>query len=307
MGERTMNDMNWQERSLSERVRWLRYVLPPLLVIIVVVYQLGITQTLAANYGHLVHYSLEIAFYSLTGPVVTWLMLVWVERNLGQQERLEQQVRAAEQERVAVLAEERARIARDLHDGVAQTLYFLALKTDLLRQQFAENDTIVSELREMGQTTRKTIREIRRTIFALRPLDWSETGFIPGLESFIRGFAEQTSWQTAVHIDKTLAIPSRLEPTIFRLIQESMNNVAKHSEANKVTVSLFATRPTGLKLTVEDNGLGFLATTANNRGLGLKQMEARVTAVGGTFHIASEPDSGTLVTAVFPTNGDSHG
>lgn len=302
-----MNDLNWQKRSLTERVRWLRYVLPPLLVIIVIVYQLGIAQTLAVNYGHRVHYSVEIAFYSMTGPVVTWLTLVWVERKLGQQERLEDQVRSAEQERVAVLAEERARIARDLHDGVAQTLYFLALKTDVLRQQFAGNDTAVSELRQMGQTTRQIIREIRRTIFALRPLDWSETGFIPGLESFIRGFAEQTDWQTAVHIDQTVIIPARLEPTIFRLVQESMNNVTKHSEASQVTVTLSAIQPSRLKLTIEDNGCGFDVAERNGSGLGLRQMAARVTAVNGTFQIDSEPNSGTLVTAVFPINEGSHG
>ena len=300
-----MKSLNWQQRSLTERIRWLRFALPPALVLIVIVYQLGIAQTLEANYGHPVHYGVEITFYSLTGPLVTWLTLIWVERKLAQQEQLEKQVHAAELEKTAVLAEERARIARDLHDGVAQTLYFLALKTDLLRKQLVDNETAVSELRTMGQTTRQIIRDVRRTIFALRPLDWSKTGFLPGLEAFIYGFAEQTGWQTAVYIDKPLAVPSLLEPTIFRLVQESLNNVAKHARATAVTVSLVANTPDQLILTIEDNGCGF-AVEENYKGLGLKQMQARVASVQGQLKINSELGKGSSVTAVLPLKGARH-
>ncbi len=300
-----MKPLNWHQRSLTERVRWLRFVLPPLLVFIVIGYQLGIAQTLAANYGHLIHYGVEITFYSLTGPVVTWLMLVWVERKLAQQEQLEHQIQIAEQEKTAVLAEERSRIARDLHDGVAQTLYFLALKMDLLQKQLPENETAVTELREMGRTTRRIIRDVRRTIFALRPLDWSKTGFLPGLEAFIYGFAEQTGWQTAVHIDKPLTVPARLEPTIFRLVQESLNNVAKHAQATEVAVSLVVNAPDQLTLTIEDNGCGF-AVEENNRGLGLKQMQARVASVQGQIKINSEQGKGSSITAVLPLKGVRH-
>ena len=300
-----MKQWTWRQLSLIERVRWLRYALPPILIFIVVVYQLGLTQALERNYGHFVHYSMEIAFYSLIGPVVTWMTLLWVERKLVQQARLEQQVQDAEREKAAVLAEDRARIARDLHDGVAQTLYFLALKTDILRQQFAGNETAVSELREVGQTTRHIIRDIRRTIFALRPLDWSERGFVSSLETFIRGFAEQTDWKTTVELEYDQPIPSRLEAPIFRLVQESLNNVAKHAEATEITVSLRAI-PTRLALKVQDNGHGFDVATIGGSGLGLKQMKVRVTAVNGTFKIDTS-NSGTIVTAVFPINGDAHG
>lgn len=298
-----MKQLNWHQRSLTDRVRWLRYVLPPLLVIIVIAYQLGIAQAVQNNYGHFVHYSVEITFYSLAGPVVTWLTLVWVERKLIQQERLERQVQTAEREKVAVLAEERARIARDLHDGVAQTLYFLALKMDVLRQQLAGNETAVNDLRQMGQTTRQIIREVRRTIFALRPLDWSETGFTPGLAAFVRGFAEQAGWQAEVQIDETIAVPARLEPVIFRLVQESLNNVAKHAEATEVNVTLSVPEPTLLQLVVQDNGRGYTPDTGNHSGLGIKQMKARVETVNGTFQVKSYPHSGTCVTVAIPVNG----
>ena len=77
-----MRKFAWQQMRLIDRVRWLRYILPPLLVFVVVFYQLGIAQALENNFGHTVHHGVEVAFYSLTGPVVTWLMLVWMERKL---------------------------------------------------------------------------------------------------------------------------------------------------------------------------------------------------------------------------------
>ncbi len=294
--------LGWQQTALLERIRQLRYILPPLLALLVIGYQLGVARTLESNYGHVIHYGVEIAFYSLAGPVVTWLTLAWVERRLIEKESLERQVRVRDQqlarltavsadaiisldrtghilswnrgaerifgyasgaiigqslskllpeseplvdllqqdnliqnfeatavtrtgrgvavdvtrtlapevgseatasllimrdvtprrERAAILEEERSRIARNLHDGVAQTLYFLALKADLVAEQIEDTpDRVVPHLREIGQQARQAIREVRRTIFALRPLDWSKEGFVPALRRFARDFAEQ--------------------------------------------------------------------------------------------------------------------
>lgn len=292
---------NWQRLSLIERIRWLRLLLPPLLAVWVITYQLGFAQTLQTMYGHVVHYGVEIAFYSLAGPAVTWVTLTWVERKLQEKEALERQVQAAQQEKTAVLEEERARIARDLHDGVAQTLYFLALKADALRGQLVANDDVVADLREMGETTRKVIRDVRRTIFALRPLDWSRGEFVSSLKGFIAGFAEQVGWQTAVHIDTPLEIPPALEPTVFRLVQESLNNVAKHAQAKQVWIDITAKEDNRwLHLSIRDDGAGFGPQQANNHGYGLEQMKKRIETSDGTFQIQSQPGVGTAVIAQLP-------
>ncbi len=299
-----MNKFAWQQMRLIDRVRWLRYILPPLLVLVVVFYQLGIAQALEANFGHTMHYGVEVAFYSLTGPIVTWLMLVWVEHKLEDQERLEQQIQAAEQDKASVIGEERARIARDLHDGMSQTLYFLALKTDMLRQKLEDNDEIVQELRDMGKSLRHVIQDVRRTIFALHALSWSEEGFVPALYRFIDGFAEQMGWQSTIILEQEVTIPKRLEPTIFRVVQESLNNAAKHAQATQVSVMLKKDNGS-LCLTVQDNGRGF-SQPENGNGLGLSQMADRVATVGGTFDIDSAPGDGTVVASRLPLRGTGH-
>ncbi len=298
--------VNWRQLSLIERIRWLRFLLPPFLAVWVVTYQLGFAQALETAYGHAVHYGVEIAFYSLAGPAVTWITLVWVERKLQEQEALERQIQAAQQEKTAVLAEQRARIARDLHDGVAQTLYFLALKTDSLRSRLASDAETVTDLREMGQKTRQVIRDVRRTIFALRPLDWAPGEFTSSLHTFVAGFAEQVGWQTAVHIEPALHIPSALEPTVFRLVQESLNNVAKHAQADRVEVKLTTVEyGRWLHLVIRDNGAGFTPQSTNNHGYGLAQMKTRVQTAGGDFLVESEPGQGTAVSARLRLRGNN--
>jgi len=295
--------LRWQQAPLIDQIRRLRYLLPPVLVVVVVFYQLIVAQTLAESYGHIVHYSVEVAFYSLTGPVITWLTLVWVERNLREKDRLERQLEAYRKEREAILEEERSRIARDLHDGIAQTLYFLALKADMAGQFIDHNkEKVRAELKEIGRNARQIIREVRRTIFALRPLDWVERDFLPALENFITGFAEQVGWQITLDIENGLvSVPSRLEPAVFRLVQESLNNVAKHAHATQVRVTLrLVNNGRDLQLMIHDNGSGFDPGSLNDHGFGLKQMENRVTAVGGTFKVLSQPGEGTQLTSQLP-------
>lgn len=411
-----MFDFSWQKKPLVERIRLLRYILPGAIIIVVIVYQLLVARQLEEQFGHFVHYSVEISFYSLAGPAVTWMTLTWIERSLEEKETLERQVRSQTQqlaslasasadaiisldsqrnilswnrgarnlfgyldneiigqplkiilpdslaleerikrdgivqdfetkalskegrlisvnltqtqveneiadnsvsliimrdittlrERSAVLEEERSRIARDLHDGVAQTLYFLALKADMVSSNLqSENNQAAAELREMGKETRNVIRDIRRTIFALRPLDWSEQGFYLALRQFVEGFSEQVGWQVEFDIDSDLTLPSRLEPVVFRLVQESLNNVAKHADAENISVYLHKGEEgfLNISLRIVDDGIGFDLDQISNGGLGLGQMRQRTTAYGGVFNVHSQPGYGTTIDAQIPLFG----
>lgn len=414
-----MTPFLWRQLPLENRIRWLRYGITPVIVIVVILYQLVVARTLADEFGHSVHYWVEIAFYSMSGPMVTWLTLIWIERRVAEKDSLEKQVRAqtqqlasltatsadailsldhmdrivswnqgaaklfgytkseiigaplgkllrdtsaleerlqrdgwvqefettavgrdgrvvtveltqtritgevedelvslliirditARRERDAILEEERARIARDLHDGVAQTLYFLSLKADMARGQVFHNpQKVTGELKEIGSETRRVIREVRRTIFALRPLDWTNGGFFPALQRFVDGYAEQVGWQVDFDIDrKVLSLPTLLEPTVFRLVQESLNNVAKHARARRVEIQLRRLdKPHRILLRVSDDGSGFDQTEADHGGLGLGQMQRRVATLGGEFSVKSQSGRGTIVSAQLPLPGANY-
>ncbi len=294
------------ELALSRRVRQWRNWAPPLLVLLVVIYQLGVAQTLERLYGHGVHYAVEVAFYSLTGPVVLWLILSWVEHNLREKESLAQEIRAVRQEQTAILAEERARIARDLHDGVAQTLYFLALQADLCREQLKTvgqpPDAVITALGDMGHKLRQVISDVRRTIFALQPLAWPAGQFWASLADFVHRFAEQTGWQVELQfVNGEVLLPARLELVVFRLVQESLNNVAKHATASRVSVSASLSRDgQSLSVTVSDDGIGFDAASVKPGGLGLGQMRGRLQPFGGHLEVESTPGQGTRIWATVP-------
>jgi signal transduction histidine kinase len=159
-------------------------------------------------------------------------------------------------------------------------------------------DQVTAELTEIGQRSRQVIREIRRTIFALRPLDWSSDGFLPSLRRFVNDFAEQLNWRVSFDVDDDLSVPDRVQPTVFRLVQESLNNVAKHAEAEQVWIELSRLdEASGLSLCIRDNGVGFDPATISGSGLGLQQMQKRIEAVGGVFMLESKLDGGTTVSA----------
>jgi signal transduction histidine kinase len=136
-------------------------------------------------------------------------------------------------------------------------LYLLALKADVATGQVDRNpEQAKADLQEIGRRSRQVIREIRRTIFALRPLEWTSEGFLPALRQFAADFAAQVDWQLNFQPDDQLIIPDRLQPTVFRLIQESLNNTAKHAKADQVVVKLEKDR-SQLLLAVSDDGIGF--------------------------------------------------
>jgi signal transduction histidine kinase len=212
--------------------------------------------------------------------------------------------------REALIEEERARIARDLHDGLAQSLYFLGLKLDYLRKRIDQGpDGIADELHTLKKTVQANIQDVRRTIFSLRPVELDKLGFGPAVEKFVTEFGEQTRLEVALTMDiGELELPPLLEPTFFRLIQEGLNNVAKHAQAKHIRLDLFARMHDAARLTIRDDGIGFdvnSINTNNSAHMGLRQMRERVQALNGQFTIASTPLEGTVLQAEIPLPGEA--
>ncbi len=200
------------------------------------------------------------------------------------------------------IAEERRRIAREIHDGLAQDLAAVRLQVRRWQALLASDPAqLKEELEDFHRFLGEEIREVRRAIFALRPVTLDE-GFWVALPRFLEEFGEQNLLHVSLEVkglkgDERPALPAHLELVLFRIVQEALNNVAKHARAHMVWVELDFSD--GILLRVRDDGVGFdpasLPELALRGHLGLPQMRERVAALGGTMEIRSQPGKGTEI------------
>ena len=207
-------------------------------------------------------------------------------------------------EEIAIF-DERSRIAREIHDGIAQSLAFTAMKLDLAGRLLEKDPKrVLSELETAKTTLREQIKEVRRSIFALRPLDLERLGFLETVRQYTKDFGEQNNLKTMLELHGEIRLSPTNEAVMFRILQEALNNIAKHSRAKNTVVTL-QSNSSGAQLTVQDDGIGFDPSALTGRvttagGLGLAQMRERVELRGGQFEYSSRPQNGTRVTAVLP-------
>ncbi len=204
--------------------------------------------------------------------------------------------------RVAIL-EERERFGMDLHDGVIQSIYGVGLALEnarlLLREdpQSAEN-----HLQKAMDDLNRTIRDIRNYILDLRPRQLRGESMIEGLNRLISEFRQNTKVEISLAgpKDHLVDLPQINAMALFHICQEALANIAKHANANKVTIDLWTTSDRAL-LEVHDDGSGFdLEKASKKMGHGLANMQTRVTNVGGDVDIISAPGEGTTILAWVP-------
>lgn len=201
--------------------------------------------------------------------------------------------------------EERRRISSDLHDSVGQYLATIKLHTEcfLRRGEKLHPDISHSELQDQITLIQTTIDEVRRISMDLRPAMLDELGLLSTITWFCREFSNthehiRLRWNLNVAEDR---IKEHLKITIFRILQESLHNIAKHSRSSSAEVSLTEENHL-IELCVSDNGCGFnvqemLARDDMQRGLGLASMKERTEFSGGVFYISSQKGAGTTLKA----------
>lgn len=204
------------------------------------------------------------------------------------------------------VVEERERLAREMHDGLAQSLGYLLLKVRSAAELMGSPSSprAAAALAEAEKITAEAFREVRQSIFGLRTMVTRSLGLVPTLAEYLHDFSQQSG----VAVDLRLGDEGRFrlspdqEVQLIRIIQEALANVWKHAEARHASVSLEAT-PEGLEVTIADDGCGFDPAEVRARGrgcFGLQTMEERAAAVGGALRVESAPGKGTRVVARFP-------
>jgi signal transduction histidine kinase len=198
--------------------------------------------------------------------------------------------------------EERARIARELHDDINQRLALLANGLQEVEQAAADQDDQLKQpLRVLGQLTSEIATDIQRMSHHLHP---SKLHYL-GLRAAVRELCLEFSKQHKIEVECIVnRLPLDLDETtslnLFRTVQESLHNVAKHSHAHHVKVEVSCDSDL-VRLRVSDDGVGFASERAPNlAGLGLVSMQERLRSLGGELSIWSKPSLGTLVEGTVP-------
>lgn len=197
--------------------------------------------------------------------------------------------------------EERSRLARDLHDSVKQQAFAAAAQISGVRT-LLQRDPKAAEahLSEAERLIYDIRQELTALILDLRPAALKGEGLVSAVGEYVADWSRQNGMMPDVHIQGERALPLAIEQSLFRVMQEALANIARHSKATQVDIGLNYSRG-AVTLTIADNGCGFDVDN-RRRGYGLNSMQERAAALGGTLMIESRLGQGTAVSCFIPTN-----
>jgi signal transduction histidine kinase len=202
----------------------------------------------------------------------------------------------------AAVVEERQRLARDLHDSVTQFLFGLTLFAEAGQDsaRAADLTRVQHYLGRMAETAQQALKGMRLLIYELHPPALAQEGLVGALRQRLEAVEGRAGVEPQLLVDAPLEMPASVEADLYRIAQEALNNVIKHSAATQVTVRLGADEGR-LQLEVTDNGQGFdLKAVGDQGGIGLVGMQERVERLGGSLHIVSELGQGTSIKVSVP-------
>jgi signal transduction histidine kinase len=209
--------------------------------------------------------------------------------------------------RARAIEAERSRIARDLHDGILQTLLSIEIQLDVLRRRVtASPDQAVANLANLQQTVRNEGAELRQTVTDLRPLRVQSADLVDLMRGFAERYRNESTIALDLLIDSTqLRAPDRVCREIFQIYREALNNIKKHAKASHVVVKL-SQDDSRLVLVVDDNGEGFsfagkfTGDELDRLRLGPISIKERSRTVGGVLTVESNPGHGARLTIEVP-------
>lgn len=199
--------------------------------------------------------------------------------------------------------EERKRISREVHDGPAQMLANVLLRTDLITRSYDEKgvERAIQELRDLKGMVRDTLHEVRRIIYDLRPMALDDLGIVPTLKKYLNSVQD---YNKGTYIEfssrgEDRRMPMNYETAIFRLVQESVNNAIKHGSAKEIRVN-FEWLKENVNISIKDNGTGFDMALTKQNSFGIVGMKERIDLLDGTMDIQSEIGQGTRIMFIIP-------
>jgi len=215
-----------------------------------------------------------------------------------------ERARLAEESTRLARAEERARLAREIHDTLAQGLTAIALHLEgALRYVEQDPERTRSRLQRALDMTRESLEEARRSVLNLRAAPLAGRPLPEALRALTRAFTAETGVRASVRASTEPALTVRAEAELFRIAQEALTNVRKHAQAREVTVTLSA-KAGNVTLAVRDDGKGFDTWLARGDSHGILGMRERAKLLGGKLRVVSPPGRGTTVIATAPLGSE---
>jgi PAS domain S-box-containing protein len=211
-------------------------------------------------------------------------------------EELASLIHTDRQRQLAIILEERQRLVRDLHDSVTQKLYGLVALTEAAQANL-ETGTVVQPtqvLARIGENARQALKEMRLFLFEMKPIDLKHEGLVAALHQRLAAVEGRADIKARLLADDKITLPMDKQIALYYIAQEALNNTLKHASAQSVMIRL-KNRKTSIVLEVEDDGRGFDPKTADKGGMGLRNMQERVSAVGGKLKLESVPGEGTKI------------
>lgn len=238
-----------------------------------------------------------IIFYCITFIVSGFFgyTVQQVERERDRNQRLVEELQATQTKlQELAVVEERNRLARDLHDSVKQQVFAISMQLSAARAFLKEDDESYPSVAQAETLAQQAGAELTTLIHQLRPPVLGKKSLTEAIRVHVNDWKHQNNIETDIDISKVSVDPDS-EQALFRVLQEALANVARHSQANKVWVRLNSEND-HVALRIEDNGIGYDAARIA-KGIGLDSMKERLAAVHGSLEVSSRPSQGTCVTA----------
>jgi PAS domain S-box-containing protein len=260
--------------------------------------------------------TMDISIKPVLNPEGPVHLLIIEGRDITERNQIEMALKESEKQQrllssqvLLALENERGRVAQELHDGIGQYLSAIKYRVEhlILTHFDGERDLQSnSSMKNVIPVIQGAIEEVRRICMALRPSTLDDLGILATITWFCREFQSTYSGiliKQKIQVEEQ-QIPALLKTVIFRIIQEALNNIGKHSQASQIRLNL-AQKDLHLHLDIRDNGVGFDLKNASSsdgftRGMGLAGMKERAKLSGGSLTIHSQPGKGARIQAAWP-------
>jgi two-component system, NarL family, sensor kinase len=249
---------------------------------------------------------------SIAVPAVLIVFATCILITLHERRLADRKLAALTQRVIDTQEEERARLARELHDGISQSLIGVRYSIDLASRKVENRmDDAAAAIKTGAKALNVAIKEVRRLSHELRPRLLDDLGLTPAIKSLAENFAERTGIHVVVEAEARDVLKPEASTAVYRITQEALTNIERHADASQVDIRLWE-EGGRMRMTIIDNGRGFEAAQSTQDpkavgGLGLRNMQERMAHFGGILLIKSS-DAGTMLTAMLPrsANGTAH-